>query len=81
MAISMKAVTDVIEVVMRGAKHAVKYINPLETVKATFQGKRKGRTRIQTIVLTAGTPNYHERKFIKRAVRTGQRFPMTRMKF
>lgn len=76
MSIPMVKVTEVVEVVMRGAKHAVAYINPHETVKATYHGKRHGRSRTKIIVVTAGRPNYDEREFIKRAIKARKRFPL-----
>jgi hypothetical protein len=64
---------------MGGAKRAVKYLDPKLVVKATFQGKRDARSRAETVLLTVGTPNYVERKFIGDAKKAGEPFPIKKI--
>lgn len=75
-----KAVASVVEYVMYGgAKTATKYIGERFVVKATRKGKLDGRHTQQHIVLTVGTPNYAERKFIKDCLKAGETFPVRRV--
>ncbi len=78
MAISRESIVQVTEAVLLvGARKATKYLSPHETVRATFCGKRDRRRPVSHIVLTAGRPNYDERMFIKKALQSGMKFPMS----
>ncbi len=85
-----RAAGDVVAAVLgQEAYKAVKYISPKLTVKATRQLLRANGRRIDhrdkrvTLLVTIGTPNYEEEKFIKLAVKAGEPFPIKRihMKF
>lgn len=75
--VSRKLVAQLVEMIIEGgAKKVTKYLSPKLTVKATFQGKFSKRDRQQTVLLTIGTPNFAERKFIKMCKAAGERFPV-----
>lgn len=57
-----------------GARKAIKYVSPKQTIKVTRQHPRSGRG--DTVLVTIGRPNYAERQFIKSAVRAGEPFPV-----
>ncbi len=61
------------------ARQATVYLTPKFTLKATRQFKpRRGNSRT-TILLSAGTPNYHEARFIKACVKAGEPFPVKKV--
>lgn len=62
-------------------KKATEYVSPDMTIKATYQGKFRGRRyRQHTILITFGKPNYEERQKIKKAIKTKRRFPFIETK-
>lgn len=66
MKIPRSAIAEVVEAVLTtDVKKATRYLDDHTTVKATYQGKRDGRSRQVTVVLTMGRPNYEERSYIK----------------
>lgn len=81
--VSMSAVSSVVEAVLRFKIHrATKYISPKLVVRATvplLYGKR--RMDSKTLVLTIGTPNFLERKFIKTLIKAKEPFPVKRVIF
>jgi hypothetical protein len=75
--ISRSTIGELFEIVLEGgAKRATKYVSKSLTVKATLQGKRDNRSRQSTVLLTIGSPNYAERKFIKQCIAAGEPFPV-----
>lgn len=58
------------EVLLWGAKQAVKYVYTNLVVKATRHGKSR------SILLTIGKPNFQERKFVKLCKKAGEPFPV-----
>ncbi len=78
--ITRKALDQVILAVLEtGAVTATKYLSPRQTIKATRRRFRRGRSRKTEILVTAGGPNYSERKFIKDAIKAGEPFPVKRV--
>ncbi len=57
-------------------RRVTKYLGPNQTLKATYHGKRDRRNRSHHIVVTIGTPNYRERKFIAACKKAGEPFPI-----
>lgn len=69
-----------VPVLFGGAKKATKYISPRLVVKATLHGKKIDRRCGQVhIVLTYGSPNFAERKFIRQCRRVGEPFPVKKV--
>lgn len=68
--------------VSSGARRATKFVTPKFVVRATI---RRDRRRIPTkgtveISLTIGRPNFAERRFIKALKKTGEPFPVKKIK-
>lgn len=61
------------------AKRATVYVLPNHTVKATRKDKFDKRNRYETFIVTAGDPNYLERKFIKACKKAGEPFPVKKV--
>ena len=57
------------------AKSAVKYIDQITVVRATWHNKPSSRNRAETMVVSFGAPNYLEREFISRCKRNGIQLP------
>ncbi len=57
-------------------KKITKYLAPDLVVKATLLHRPDGRINQVTAVVTAGRPNYAEKKFIKYAKKDGVKFPV-----
>lgn len=60
-------------------RRATKYISPSVTVKATRQRKPGKRDPQETFIVTAGLPNYRERRFIQACKKAGEPFPVKKM--
>lgn len=60
-------------------RRVTKYLAPNLTLKATYQGKRDRRNRRNTVLVTFGTPNYREAKFIKACQKAGEPFPVKKL--
>lgn len=61
------------------AYQATKFLSPKEIVRATrIRYKRKGwaRSNTTTVVVTTGRPNWDERRFIKKELKKGTKFPI-----
>ena len=80
MTISRKCFGDLAEAILEGgAIRAVKYYSPKLTVKATrrvFGGKIDKRHKSVEILFTVGPPNFAERRFIRRAEKAKEPFPI-----
>lgn len=63
-----------------GAKQATKYLSEKLVLKATRHGKVNARDRVVVAVVTAGPPNYRERKFIKAHQAAGHSLPIAGVK-
>lgn len=74
-----RAVARVVGAVVAGAKHAVVYVSPRFTVKATRVFRPRGDERSVEMVLTMGRPNYAERQFIKDYRKAGEKFPVRKI--
>ncbi len=61
------------------AKKVTAFLGPLLTVKASRRGKLDRRARTLDLVVTIGTPNYAERRFIRDCQRAGEPFPVKRL--
>lgn len=64
-----------------GAFKATKYVSAKHVVRATrrrYRGRIVERGKIE-IILTAGSPNYAEREFIKRCKRAGEPLPVRKV--
>ena len=58
-------------------KKATVYLEPNYVVKATRKEKKRGNSRTDIFVVTAGRPNFLERQFIKDLKAVGEPFPAT----
>src|ERR1035437_6847156 len=66
-----------------GARRATKFIAPnyaMSTQRVTWGERIDKRDKRIQISLKIGTPNYHERKFIKACVKAGEPFPVKKIK-
>lgn len=79
MKVTRLALAQVTELVFSGAKKATKYLGPDLVVKATRRHKADRRARTVELVLTAGKPNYAERKFVKACKVAGEKFPVRKI--
>ena len=57
-------------------RKATSYLSPSYTVKASRQRRQDRRDSRETFIMTFGSPNYLERKFIKLAKKAGEPFPI-----
>jgi len=62
-----------------GIRRATYYVGPKMTVKATRQRRVDGRSRQETLIVTFGSPNFAERKFIKACLASGEPFPVKKV--
>lgn len=62
-----------------GCKRVTKYLSPSATAKVTYQGRQDRRNRRHTVLVTLGTPNFAERKFIKLCQKAGEPFPVRKL--
>jgi len=70
---------DLVGHVLGGAKKATKYLSPTLVIKATYQGKPGKSAETHTALVTIGSPNYEERKFIKLCKKAGESFPVKKI--
>lgn len=66
-----------------GARRATKFIAPSFVVSAqrvTWGNRIDKRDKRIQIALKIGTPNYHERQFIKDCLKAGEPFPVKKIK-
>lgn len=75
----LKAIPDVTNWVISGARKATKFISPTLTVKASRIHKLDRRSRAESYVVSVGKPNYKEREFIKACKDAGETFPVKRI--
>lgn len=62
-------------------KKLTKFLAPDLVVKATLVHRPDRRTKQVTAVVTAGRPNYAERKFIKDCRKAGEKFPVRKPQY
>lgn len=75
-----KHIAEVVNAVWSGmARQAIKYVNEKFTIKATYHGKFDLRSRNDVIVVTLGTPNFKERRFIKLCKKAKEKFPIRKL--
>jgi hypothetical protein len=65
-------------------RRATKYLSDKLVVRAvapvfSFPGRRDGRSKRETILVTVGSPNYAERQFIKSCKKAGESFPVKKI--
>lgn len=79
--ITRKAFAQISEILLNGgAKRATKYFSDKLVLKGTLKTfKRGGSSRIKELLFTIGGPNYAERKFIKKALKAGEPFPIKKI--
>ena len=73
----------IMALVTTDARRATKFIAPNHVVSAqrvAWGGHIDKRDRHIQISLKIGTPNYHERKFIKDCIKAGESFPIKKIK-
>lgn len=58
-------------------RRATAYISPKLTMKATAQRRQDKRDKFATVLVTVGTPNFIERRFIRACQKSGVVFPVT----
>lgn len=65
-------------------RRATKFVSPSYVIRAhrIFAGDRiDNRDKAIDIRLKIGTPNFHERKFIKDCLKAGEPFPVKKIRF
>jgi hypothetical protein len=62
-----------------GARSAVKYVTPQLVVKATLRHKPDRRSRHWEMVVSAGTPNWTERRTIRCLKKAQEPFPVKKV--
>lgn len=62
-------------------RRATAYISPKLTIKATAQRRPDGRDKSATCLVTVGTPNFVERRFIKVCQKAGMAFPLNQIQW
>jgi hypothetical protein len=60
-------------------RRATLYVSPKYTVKATRQCRPKARDQAETILVTAGRPNYQEREVIAILRKCKEPFPVKKV--
>lgn len=60
-------------------RKATYFHNPNLTIKASRHDRVNRNSRIDSIVLTYGKPNYKEREFIKLCKKAGEKFPVKKI--
>lgn len=76
----MRAVSQVVHaLISSGARTATKYVAPDMMIRATRRHRPKRRKKAIEIVLTIGRPNHEARKFIARASKAGETFPVRKV--
>ena len=58
---------------------ATKYVRDDHVIKATSRQYERPNARTLEFVVTMGRPNYAERKFIKKAAKSGTPFPIAKI--
>lgn len=80
MKLTRKAVVQLFECLTEGGyKKATKYFSPHLVLKATRRGNPRKNERITEILFTFGRPNYAERAFIKKCIKSGEPFPVKKI--
>ena len=74
-----RAVIAVVGECLAGSRQATAYLSSRLTVKATRQRPPDGRCRQTTLLVSIGTPNFLERRFVKACLRSGEPFPVKRI--
>lgn len=72
-----ECVRDVLTV--KNCRRATAYLSPKKTVKATAQRRITKRDRSATVLVTVGTPNFLERRFIRACQKAGMAFPLNQI--
>jgi len=62
-----------------GAYRATKYMSPKSVIKATRRHKGERRASRTEFVVTLGSPNYQEHKFIKQCLKVEEPFPIKKI--
>lgn len=81
MKVSRDAVARVVMSVLEcpDLRRATLYLDDKTTVKATRQSRYDARYGAETILVTVGTPNYAERKFIRLCRKAGEPLPVRKI--
>lgn len=62
-------------------RKATAFISPTLTIKATAQRRQDKRSKSVTVLVTAGAPNFLERRFIKVCQKAGMAFPLRQIQW
>lgn len=79
----MRQIQSVVDTLIRSRAHRVtKFMSPTQVVRATrrLERKRVPSDKCIAVVLHIGPPNYRECKAIKTFKRTGEPFPVRKLK-
>lgn len=60
----------------KNLRRATAFISPALTIKATAQRREDKREKSRTLLVTVGTPNFVERRFIRVCQKAGMCFPL-----
>ena len=66
---------------VKNVRRATAYISPKLTIKASNQRRQDGRDKYATALVTVGTPNFTERRFIKVCQKAGCAFPLSQIQW
>ena len=73
-------VANVVRSLLRtGAFRATKFLNESATIRATQLGRPRKNARARSVLVTFGSPNYAERRFIRRCKAAGEPFPVKKI--
>lgn len=80
---AMRKLGEAVGDVVCGAncRRATAYISPTLTIKATAQRRQDGRDKSATALVTVGTPNFAERRFIRVCQKAGMAFPLRQIQW
>lgn len=67
------------EVLRQPDRTATFFADEKTTVKATYVGKKRARSRTDSVLLTFGSPNYRERIYIKIFKKASEPFPVRKI--
>jgi hypothetical protein len=73
-----ECVSDVLGMNLR---RATAYISPKLTIKATAQRRYRKNEKSATLLVTIGSPNFIERRFIKVCQKAGMCFPLKQVQW
>lgn len=62
-------------------RRATAFMSEDQTIKATAQRRKDKRARSETVLVTIGSPNFTERRFIRVCKKAGMVFPLRQIQW